>query len=314
MSIISRTKAIIRRITRFMGEGIWKLDFSRMSSKKGLLYRHLKILTITGRHFQSLRIGREAVGLSYSTTMATVPLIAILLIIAGRFGLTEQLSDIIAGLFVNNIGAGDVVMGWANNIVELSSGSLFGWISSLTFVWLILRLMMVVEDAFNRIWDVGKSANIFRRLLVYIGILIMSPFVVLLLFYGISYFTKFVGFLGGSKLVNFVTSKLFWVIFYGLAVLIISVMYKFIPHAKVEYSACFKAAMVSGLAFVVIQYIYLETQIVVTKLNAVYGAIAAIPLYMMWLNVCWCDILFGVDLSYAYQHLDEYDPAIDRRR
>jgi len=314
MSLIIRLKAIWRSVSHFLGEGIWNVDLAGLSPKRGKLYKHLKIIMITQRHFQSLRCGREAVALSFFTTMATVPLIAVILLIASRFGLLELLTEIISGLFINNQEMGNMVLGWANNIVNMASGGGFGIVSSLTFIWLVLWMMLCVENSFNHIWDVGKSANILRRFLVCISILILSPFVLVMFFYGVAYFTKFIGYFGGSKLVNFVTSYLYWVIFYGLAVLVISVMYKFIPHAKVKYSACFKAALVSALGFVVIQYLYLETQIVVTRLNAVYGAVAAIPLYMMWLNLCWFDILFGVDLSYAYQHVNEYDPEIDRRR
>ena len=314
MSFITRVKAIARTVSHFLGEGIWNIDLAGLSPKRSKLYKHLKIILITHRHFQSLRCGREAVALSFFTTMATVPLLAVILLIANKFGLLELLTEIISGLFVNNQGMGEMVLGWANNIVSMTSGGGFGLISSLTFLWLVLWMMLCVENAFNHIWDVGKSANFFRRIIVYFSILILSPFVLVMFFYGVTYFTRFIGILGGSILVDFVTSYLFWVIFYGLAVLVISLMYKFIPHAKVKYPACFKAALVSGLGFVVIQYLYLETQIVVTRLNAVYGAVAAIPLYMMWLNLCWFDILFGVDLSYAYQHVNEYDPDRDRRR
>ena len=314
MSLINRIKALLRVVGHFLGEGIWNIDLAGLSPKRSRLYKHLKIILITHRHFQSLRCGREAVALSFFTTMATVPLLAVILFIAGRFGMFDQLTEIISKLFVNNKEMGEMVLNWANNIVGLSSSGGFGWISSLTFLWLVLWMMFSVENAFNRIWDVGKSANILRRFFVSIGILIISPFVLLLFFYGATYFTRFIGILGGSKLVGFVNSYLFWVIFYGMSVLIISVMYKFIPHAKCKYGPCFRAALVSAFGFVVIQYLYLETQIVVTRLNAVYGAVAAIPLYMMWLNFCWFDILFGVDLSYAYQHVNEYDPEIDRRR
>lgn len=276
MSIVNRIKAIWRVIAHFLGEGIWNIDFAGLSPKRSRLYKHLKIILITHRHFQSLRCGREAVALSFFTTMATVPLLAVILFVANRFGLLELLTDILSGLFVNNPAMGSQVIGWANNIVDLSSGGAFGWVSSLTFLWLVLWMMLCVEDAFNRIWDVGKSANFLRRFLVYFTILLLSPFVIVMFFYGATYFTKFMGFLGGSKLVSFVTSYMFWLIFYGLSVLVISAMYKFIPHAKVKYIPCLKAALVSALGFVVIQYLYLETQIVVTRLNAVYGAVAAI--------------------------------------
>ena len=57
----------------------------------------------------------------------------------------------------------------------------------------------------------------------------------------------------------------------------------------------------------VVQYLYNETQVFVTRLDAVYGAFAAIPLYMVWLNIGWNIILIGAELSYAFQHVDSYN-------
>ena len=59
--------------------------------------------------------------------------------------------------------------------------------------------------------------------------------------------------------------------------------------------------------FTILQYLYLETQLFVTRLNAVYGAVAAIPLFMFWMNFGWFIILFGAELSYAYQNVDNYN-------
>ena len=165
MSFVTRVKAISRTVSHFLGEGIWNIDFAGLSPKRSRLYKHLKIILITHRHFQSLRCGREAVALSFFTTMATVPLLAMILLVASNFGLLDLLTEIISKLFVNNSQMGDMVLNWANNIVGLSSGGGFGWVSTLTFMWLVLWMMLCVENAFNRIWDVGKSANILRRLL-----------------------------------------------------------------------------------------------------------------------------------------------------
>ena len=55
------------------------------------------------------------------------------------------------------------------------------------------------------------------------------------------------------------------------------------------------------------QYIYLETQVLVTRLNGIYGAFAAVPLFMIWINIGWFIILIGGELSYAFQHVDSYN-------
>ena len=185
MSFVNRIKAISRSVSHFLGEGIWNVDLAGVSPKRGKLYKHLKIILITHRHFQSLRCGREAVALSFFTTMATVPLIAVILLIASRFGLLELLTETISGLFINNQEMGKMVLGWANNIVHMASGGGFGIVSSLTFLWLVLWMMLCVENSFNHIWDVGKSANLLRRIIVYFSILILSPFVLVMFLLGV---------------------------------------------------------------------------------------------------------------------------------
>ena len=98
-----------------------------------------------------------------------------------------------------------------------------------------------------------------------------------------------------------------WVIFAAFTILTFSAMYKFIPNAPVHYGRALRAAFFSGIAFTVMQYMYLETQVFVTRLNAIYGAFAAVPLFMFWLNIGWYIILIGAELAYAFQHVDEYN-------
>ena len=68
-----------------------------------------------------------------------------------------------------------------------------------------------------------------------------------------------------------------------------------------------KAAIFSGPLFTLLQYLFLETQIFVTRLNSIYGAVAAIPLFMFWLNFGWFIILLGAELSYAFQNVNNYN-------
>ena len=79
-------------------------------------------------------------------------------------------------------------------------------------------------------------------------------------------------------------------------------MYKFIPAPKVKYGFALQSALFAALVFVGFQYLYLETQMFVSRLNAVYGVIAAIPLFLIWLNFSWQIVMYGAELTYALQH------------
>ena len=65
--------------------------------------------------------------------------------------------------------------------------------------------------------------------------------------------------------------------------------------------------MIAAIAFSAVQFLYLETQLLVTRLNGIYGTFAAVPLFMIWLNISWNIILIGAEVSYAFQHVEESD-------
>jgi membrane protein len=86
-------------------------------------------------------------------------------------------------------------------------------------------------------------------------------------------------------------------------------MYKYLPAAVVKTRPAFKAALIAGIGFTAVQYLYLETQVMVAKQSAIYGVLAAIPLFMIWLNLGWTIILYGAELSYAFQHANHLNPS-----
>ena len=68
-----------------------------------------------------------------------------------------------------------------------------------------------------------------------------------------------------------------------------------------RYKHALIAALFSGVIFCAFQYLYLETQMFVSRLNAVYGVIAAIPLFLIWLNYSFQIVMYGAQLTYALQ-------------
>jgi membrane protein len=207
-----------------------------------------------------------------------------------------------------------MILGWANNIVIQTRNGIFGIISFLAFLWIVIWLLLSIENTFNHIWNIKRSRNFFKSIGIYLLILVLIPFVLLFFLYGAGRYTSLISDLtelGQSAVVRFFASGSYWVIFYGAAVLVFSLMYKFIPHVQVRYSDCVKAALWTALAFILLQYLYLKTQMMVSRLSGVYGAFAAIPLMMIWLNYSWQIILFGVYLTYSYEHVDDFDPEKD---
>lgn len=140
------------------------------------------------------------------------------------------------------------------------------------------------------------------------AMLIVSPFIVLVFFGGSFVYSHALSYLG-LDVESFSAFKtiLTWTLFGAVATFTFSVMYRFIPNADVDYGSAIRAAAYSGIAFTIMQYLYLETQVFVTRLNGIFGAFAAVPLFMVWINIGWFIILIGAELSYAFQHVDSYN-------
>lgn len=305
---MSKIRRQTRKIKDFLNEDIWKLELEELSKARARFVKYMKILLITIRTFSAEKIGFQAVALSFFSTMSVVPFIAIVFAITGGLGLADKLEGFLYGYFENSQQVIDYIINSARNIIESSQGDGMGAVSGLLFAWIVVWMMLSVERVFNNVWKVTKNRNIFKRLSYIIAMLLIAPLVIMVFFSGTIFYSNALEFLGlDNEQLGAFKSVLAWLIFGVVATFTFSAMYKFIPNAKVEYSNALRAAIPAAIAFTVMNYLYLETQVMVTRLNAVYGVFAAVPLFMIWMNVGWYIILIGSELSYAFQHVENYN-------
>lgn len=304
-------KRIVRKtykLKNFFNEDIWKLELEELSKARARFVKYMKVLLITIKTFSAEKIGFQAVALSFFSTMSVVPFIAIVFAVTGGLGLADKLKEFLYAYFNNSQQVIDTVLGFAQNIIDTAQSSALGLVSALMFVFIVIWMMLNVERVFNNVWRVQKSRNILKRLSIIVAMLLVAPFVVLVFFGGTIVYSHALSYLGlDVEEFGVFKSILTWALFAVIATLTFSAMYKFIPNAEVKYKEALRAAVVSGIAFSVMQYTYLETQVFVTRLSSIFGAFAAVPLFMVWINIGWFIILIGAELSYAFQHVDSYN-------
>ena len=305
---MKRLKTKTHQLMKFFREEIWDLEMEELSKAKARFIKYAKVGIITAKTYAQQKIGPQAVALSYFSVMALVPFLAIVFGVTGGLGLDGVLKEYLYANFSSSQALIDRILTFAQNIIDTAQSGWMGFLNALLFLWIIFRLMSGVERAFNNVWKVNKNRSIFRRFSYYLIILLLSPFVILVLFSGSFFYTDMLEYVGLSiEEFTFIKKVISWALFMIVATLTFSAMYKFIPKHFVKYGVALRAAGVSALAFSVVQFMYLETQLLVTRLNGVYGTFAAIPLFMIWLNISWNIILMGAELSYAFQHVDTYN-------
>lgn len=305
--IIATLKRHYKTIITFITHDIWHLNLEDFSRVKKRVVKHLKVAIVTLTHFSKDKIGLQSVALSYFATLAFIPFIAVIFAITSGFGFSNNLEELIHLNFSTNPEIVDKILEFSGNIIETAKSGPYGIISFLIFVWLVIWLMLSVERSFNNIWRVEKSRKMTKRAIAYIMILFFSPLLVAVFLITPLFVTNALNILDVGNFIRPLSSFLNWALFYLIILVLFTAMYKYIPNAKVPFSLAFKAALISSLAFIAVQFLYMETQIFVSRLNGVYGIFAAIPLFMIWMNFAWFIILFGAELSYAFKYVDNYN-------
>lgn len=296
------------KLKDFFNDGIWQMELEELSKAKARFIKYMKVLLITIKTFSGEKIGFQAVALSFFSTMSVVPFIAIVFAITGGLGLADKLTEFLYSYFNNSQYVIDTILGFAQNIINTAQSSTMGLFSALTFVFIVIWMMLNVERVFNNVWKVQMPRKLIKRLSVIIAMLIVAPFIVMVFFSGSILYSHALGYIGlDVEEFGIFKNILTWVLVGAVSMLTFSVMYKFIPNAQVNYKDALRAALIVAIPFAAVQYTYLETQVFVTRLNSIFGAFAAVPLFMVWINIGWFIILFGAELSYAFQHVDRYN-------
>jgi membrane protein len=113
-----------------------------------------------------------------------------------------------------------------------------------------------------------------------------------------------------SPLISFVLKMLpyciVWVLF--------SFIYIFMPNTKVNITSGVIAGIIAGTMYQIVQFGYIAFQVGAAKYNAIYGSFAALPLFLIWLQLSWLIVLFGAELSFAHQNVDTYEFEPDSLR
>ena len=294
------------KIRNFLQNDIWNLDISDMGKFKAKVVKYIRIIILTIKNYTRVDIGQQAVALSFYTLMAFIPFIAVIFAISDYFNFGDYLRDLIYQHFTSKEII-DKILFFANNIINSAKEGIYGVFSFFVFLYFVVWLMFCVEKSFNQLWKIKNRRIWWKRIVYYTITMLASPFLVIILLTVSLTITDGINTLGiAIPILEQINNFLVWVVFALFMVLFLTITFMVIPNTKVKFAPALMAAIMAGLSFTVVQYLYLETQVMVSRLNAVYGVFAVVPLFMAWLNISWFIILIGAQLSYVFQNVNNY--------
>ena len=204
------------------------------------------------------------------------------------------------------------IIGFANNMLNQTKGGLIAGIGIIVLLYTIFNLLQNIEESFNEIWGVPHSRSFRRKFSDYLSALFIGP-ILFILSSGITVFvkTKITPITDKIILLGPIISPL---IFIGLKLLpffviwlLLIFVYIFMPNTRVRFMSAFTGGGVAGTIYVLWQLVYITLQIGVAKYGAIYGSLAVVPLFMIWLQVSWLIVLFGAEIAFAHQNVDTYE-------
>jgi membrane protein len=154
--------------------------------------------------------------------------------------------------------------------------------------------MGTVEQALNTIFNVPQSRSYFRKFSDYLSVLFTVP---LLIVAALGVTAVFSVRISQFPFVTQLMPYLFvWAGFFFLFV--------FFPYTKVRWGPALIGSFVTAVLFQLAQWGYVRFQVGVANYRAIYGAMATLPIFLVWIYIAWAVILFGAELTASVQRGD----------
>ncbi|MBD5370560.1 MAG: YihY/virulence factor BrkB family protein [Bacteroides sp.] len=291
--LIARAK----RLYEFCVTGVWSATRNTMG------VRIVKTLNLSVTAFLDRGLQMKSAALTYSSVLALVPAIAMLLAIARGFGFQEIISNSLYEYFPAQHKALETAMGFVDSYLKEAANGVFVGIGLVMLLWTLISLLSTVEEAFNNIWDIKKDRTIYQKITDYIAICLLVP-ILMVCSSGVSIFMST---LVQNNLALHLLTPLLNVLLEAiplvLAWLAFTLSYFLIPNTKVEFKYAAISGAVCAIAFQILQLLFVNGQIYVSKYNAIYGSFAFLPLLLVWMQLSWLILLFGCVLTYSMQNI-----------
>jgi membrane protein len=307
-----------KRLSLFWNEGLFNFSLSREVRWKQKVYKWLRIFVLSIKRFHTDRCVIRASALTYYTLMSIVPILALFFAVASGLGLQEYLREELLKRFQDQSTAFTEIIRFAERLLEETRGGIIAIVGFGVLFWSSIRLLEGIEDSLNHIWEVGKMRTFRKLLSEYISILIAAPIFFILSTSAVLLVSKYLNTWVHLLPINQTVVNIFLFIIhllpYCLFWLFFSSLYYVLPNTKVRFSSAFAGGVIAGTLYLFVQWGYVFFQVGVSRYGAIYGSFAALPLFLIWLQLSWFLLLFGAELSYSHQTLNdhEYEPLIEK--
>jgi len=307
---VSELRHIARNIAGFLSGGIWQIRLEDLPRRKSFFIKQLRVVVLTMRGFDQDKCFLRASALTLYTLLSIVPVVAMAFGVAKGFGMEQLLEAQLLEKFVGQEEVITRVVGFARTLLENTRGGVVAGVGVGVLLYSVIKVMGNIERTFNEIWEIKKGRPL-RRKITDFSIILIAP-ILIVVSGSITIFitsqavtlTEQVAWIGAFSSVIFFVLKM---VPYLLIWLLFTFVYIFVPNTKVTFKSALMAGIFAGTSYQLLQWVYITFQVGIAQYNAIYGSFAALPLFLIWLQLSWLVLLLGAEFSFASQNVDTYE-------
>ena len=300
-----------KKVKRFVEKDIWYIPRRELSPKKSFLIKQLRILLVAIRGFNEDKVRLQASALTYFSLLSIIPVAAMAFGIARGFGLETYMERQIQEALVGREDVAEWIINFSHSLLETASSGIIAGIGLIILIFTVMKVLYNIERAFNDIWQISTPRSWSRKFSDYFAMMFIAPIFLVLsgsstvfITTQIEHITENFAFFGFLSPVLLFLVRL---IPYILVWLMLTFVYMIMPNTNVKFSSALIAGIIAGTLFQLAQWGYINFQVGVSRYNAIYGSFAALPLMLIWMQISWLIILFGAEISYANQNVEDYE-------
>ncbi len=300
-------KKLISKTKHFIQTELWQISSEDVSPVMMFFIEIIKKILLAIRFFTTKRVVSDASALTYSTLLAIVPIMAVIFAIARGFGYNKFIEVWFRDAFSSQPQVAEVIIGFVNSYLVHTKSGIFLGVGLIFMLYTVLMLVRNIEDAFNGIWQVKKKRSIFRTFTDYMAMFLLFPIFIIVMSGFSIFMSDTANSLPGREVVGPILSFIMGLSPYAIMSAIFIGLYIFMPNTHVKVKSAIVPGILAGVSMQLFQQFYINSQMWVSGYNAIYGSFAALPMFMLWIQISWTICLFGAELCYTNQNLDYYD-------
>ena len=295
-------QSLLNRIHHFFDEDVWDIPEDPGKPIKSFFIRTLKITLSSCIGFYKDECTLKASALTYYSLITIVPFLAVAFVIATGFGFEKSLESLIVEKFKDQPDMANKIKDFTHSTLAHAQGGVIAGTGIIMLIWALLMLTSCIEQSVNNIWKIRKTPSLSRTLASYLAIAFFCP-IFFVTSSGISIYAL-KGIVEASKATDLydTLNPLIYFLFHFVPIVLswlsFTFVYFFVPSTKVPWKSGVIAGIIAGTTYQVVQWTYFHFQIGLSSYGAIYGSFAAIPLFLIWLNLSWLILLAGAQIAH----------------